>query len=107
MERRKDNSMFELRESSQQSRICSSRRSGPSRKTKYCHSFVGKIPGLATVLMLLVSLGDANGQNKALPDFRFVNVADSTQIFTSFATFPAINNHGAVAFEAIGLSSDD
>ncbi|HXC94543.1 MAG TPA: choice-of-anchor tandem repeat NxxGxxAF-containing protein [Edaphobacter sp.] len=33
-------------------------------------------------------------------NFRFVNIADSTNGFTAFSTFPAINNHGAVAFEA-------
>lgn len=99
--------MFEVRKGSQQSRICGSRRAGLPRKAKYRHSSVGKIPALATLLMLLVSVGDAYAQNKTRSEFRFVNIVDNTRTFTSFATFPAINNHGAVAFEAIGPGSDD
>ena len=99
--------MFEVYKSSQQSWIRGLRNIVPSTKTKTTHSSGVKIPGLAIVLIVVVSLGDAHGQNKARSDFRFVNVVDSTQVFTSFATFPAINNHGAVAFEAIGPGTDD
>ena len=54
----------------------------------------------ATAVLLAASAGYAFGQGKAPSDFQFVNVADTTQGFSNFATFPAINDHGAVAFEA-------
>jgi hypothetical protein len=61
---------------------------------------VGEIYGLAALMLLGVSVGQAFGQDKVRADFQFVNVADTTQGFTGFSTFPAINNFGAVAFEA-------
>jgi hypothetical protein len=54
----------------------------------------------ATALLLAAHAGYAFSQNRAHSDFQFVNVADTTQGFTSFSTFPAINDHGAIAFEA-------
>jgi hypothetical protein len=60
-----------------------------------------------TAVLLAASAGYALGQGKAPQDFTFVNVADTTQGFTSFATFPAINDHGLVAFEATGPGTAD
>jgi hypothetical protein len=77
-----------------------------SRRTKDSHGIAGKNRVLATALLLAVSAGHAFAQNKTDSDFRFENVADSTQGFAGFATFPAINDHGAVAFEAATVTSE-
>lgn len=61
----------------------------------------------ATAVFLAASAGYALAQGKAPADFEFENVADTTQSFTSFATFPAINDKGVVAFEATGPSIAD
>jgi hypothetical protein len=68
---------------------------------------VGRIIGLAPLVLLITSLAPAFAQNAQKAEFRFINVADTTQGFSSFATFPAINNHGAVAFEAMGTGFAD
>jgi hypothetical protein len=100
--------MYDALERSQQGRICVLRRGEvESRGTRDSHSFMGKSQVLAAALLLAVSVGHASGQNKTDSDFRFVNVADSTQGFASFATFPAINDHGEVAFEARKATSED
>ena len=82
---------------------CSSSESATMKKNR---PFVGKSQILAAALLMAVSIGHAFGQNKAHSDFRFVNVADSTQGFTGFSTFPAINNYGDVAFEASVLGGE-
>src|SRR5579864_900475 len=56
----------------------------------------------ASALSMLLTLGVPRACAQNLnPDFDFINVADTTsQGFTSFATFPAINNKGAIVFAA-------
>jgi len=53
--------------------------------------------------MLVVALiaGQTFAQPQEKTQVRFVNVADSTQGFSEFSQFPAINNRGVVAFIAI------
>ncbi|HEY2016219.1 MAG TPA: choice-of-anchor tandem repeat NxxGxxAF-containing protein [Bryobacteraceae bacterium] len=51
-------------------------------------------------LLLSVHAGPASAQSARKYDFEFTNVADSTQGFSGFLSFPAINNRGAVAFVA-------
>ena len=53
----------------------------------------------AAALLLVLSACQALAQITK-NDFKFVNVADSTQGFGRFSQFPAINNRGAVAFVA-------
>src|SRR5215471_18493521 len=76
-----------------------------SRKAKDTHAVARNCPVLAVALVLAVSVAHAFAENKNDSDFGFVNVADSTQGFAGFATFPAINDHGAVAFEAGTVSN--
>jgi hypothetical protein len=52
------------------------------------------------VCILSVGVALASAQSNSRMDFEFTNVADSTQGFTNFSTFPAINNSGSVAFVA-------
>jgi hypothetical protein len=53
------------------------------------------------LLTLGVPRAFAQNSNPDKPDFDFINVADtSSQGFTAFATFPAINNKGTIVFEA-------
>jgi hypothetical protein len=55
--------------------------------------------------LLLVAFGEpASAATLEKADFAFVNVADTTQGFLFFGDMPAINNAGAVAFNAIGPS---
>jgi hypothetical protein len=54
------------------------------------HALFKTSHGLAAAL-LLASVVQSFGENRARLDFRFVNVADSTQGFTTFAPFPEIN----------------
>ena len=77
------------------------------RSTADAPLMVWKSRFFATALFLAASAGYAFGQNKVHSDFRFVNVADTTQGFTNFGTFPAINDHGVVAFEATGPGAAD
>src|SRR3954463_6981891 len=53
----------------------------------------------AAVFLLGLFVAQAPAQSKK-EDFRFANIADSTQGLTGFSRFPAINNGGAVAFVA-------
>jgi hypothetical protein len=101
--------MFDVDVSSQQTQLGVALRGVvASRATKDSRVFSGKNQVVAAaLLMLVVSVGHAFGQNKRDSDFRFVNVADSTQGFTAFSTFPAINNDGAVAFQARGPALTD
>ena len=50
--------------------------------------------------LLCVSAGMASAQSAKKYDFEFTRVADSTQGYSGFQTFPAINQKGAVAFVA-------
>jgi hypothetical protein len=72
-----------------------------SRRTTEASTSMWKSRFFATAVLLAASAGYALAQGKAPADFQFENVADTTQGFTGFATFPAINDHGAVAFEAL------
>jgi hypothetical protein len=93
--------MFAALERSQESKNCVAECDAvESRAARVSRPFVGGIYGLAATVLLGVSVGQAFGQDKDSADFRFVNVADSTQGFTGFSTFPTINNYGTVAFEA-------
>ena len=56
------------------------------------------ISGTAFALAILTAV-PAFAQKKF--QFEFVKVADTTQGFSSFKTFPAINNHGEVTFVAV------
>ena len=55
-----------------------------------------------TVVLLLTASGPAHSEAIMKNDFAFVNAVDATQGFSSFGSTPAINNAGAVAFEAVG-----
>ena len=61
-----------------------------------------KCASLAAVLLLTSGTVATFGQTTHTEKFRFLNVADSSQGFSTFTQFPAINNDGAVAFEATG-----
>ncbi len=50
--------------------------------------------------ILLLGAASLAADEKKKFDFEFTNVADSTQGFTNFQTFPAINNKGHVVFVA-------
>jgi hypothetical protein len=55
---------------------------------------------IAVVSVLCASAGLVSAEPARKFDFEFTNVADSTQGFTAFTTFPTINNSGAVGFIA-------
>jgi hypothetical protein len=59
---------------------------------------------IAVTLLLALSASMALGQ-VARFDCEFVNIADSAQGFSSLSRFPAINNHGEVAFVANRVGS--
>jgi hypothetical protein len=50
----------------------------------------------------LAAVGLASEEAAAKYDFNFVNTVDTTQGFSAFGFAPAINNSGAVAFDAAG-----
>jgi hypothetical protein len=54
-----------------------------------------------TALLLFVSTVSVSAESAKKYDFEFTNVADSSQGFSDFQTFPAINNKGAVVFVAV------
>ncbi len=62
---------------------------------------------ILAALLAAVSAGHAFAQESTHPAFRFANVADNTKGFTQFSGFPAINNRGAVVFEATGTAFTD
>ena len=57
--------------------------------------------GRFVMVLLALYAGLASAQPQQKPNIKFVNVADSTQGFSGFSQFPAINNQGSVAFLAI------
>ena len=57
-------------------------------------------PMLAFMAASLLLQSASLASDKKKHDFEFANVADSTQGFTNFETFPAINNKGVVVFVA-------
>ena len=56
---------------------------------------------LAISLVSVLSPG-ASAETNPKNDYGFVNAVDSAQGFLLFGSAPAINNNGAVAFEALG-----
>jgi hypothetical protein len=54
----------------------------------------------AAIVLLVAAASLCDAQPARRWDFEFEKVVDSTQGFSDFATFPAMNNHGAVAFVA-------
>jgi hypothetical protein len=56
---------------------------------------------LMAVLLLLVSAEWLSAKSTRKYDFEFARVVDSTQGFSDFQTFPAINNNGTVVFIAV------
>src|SRR5215467_2587586 len=68
--------------------------------TKSRNRATGKFRGLAAALLLALSAGRALAETPHNIHIKFANVADSTQGFSGFSQFPAINNRGAVAFVA-------
>lgn len=58
-------------------------------------------------LLTTVSAAHAFAQGLPHTAFRFANVADNTKDFSQFSGFPAINNRGAVAFQALGAEFTD
>jgi hypothetical protein len=75
--------------------------------TKDNFSIISKAIRLATMVLLSTSFVPAFAQTAPAGEFKFVNVADNSEGFTSFATFPSINRRGAVAFEAMGGAFGD
>jgi hypothetical protein len=73
--------------------------------TKSQDRVTGKFRGLAAALLLALSAGQAVAETPQNIHIKFTNVADSTQGFSGFSQFPAINNRGAVAFVAAQNSS--
>ena len=59
------------------------------------------------MVLLLASSSRLSAQTTSSARFQFDKVADSTEEFTSFATFPSINSHGTVVFEAMGSAFGD
>src|SRR6266404_8288442 len=57
---------------------------------------------ILAALLTAVSAGQAFAQESRHMAFQFVNIADNTTGFTGFTSFPAINNRGAVVFQATG-----
>src|SRR5262245_34826817 len=57
---------------------------------------------ILTVSLVSVFWPDARAETSPTNDYVFVNAVDSTQGFLLFGSAPAINNKGAVAFEATG-----
>ncbi|MGY6277897.1 DUF7453 family protein [Methylomonas sp. MgM2] len=51
-------------------------------------------------ILFTANAGLASAESASKHDFEFINVADSTQGFSNFEPFPAINNKSAVAFVA-------
>jgi len=76
-------------------------------RTQGSRTIVRKTIPLAAIALLATSCAPVFGQRPAAGDFKFVNVADSNQGFTSFATFPSINRRGTAAFEAMGGAFGD
>src|ERR1051326_33604 len=63
-------------------------------------SALRRVATLAAVSLLMASACAAFAQTPQTTRIKFANVADSTQGLSQFSQFPAINNHGAVAFIA-------
>jgi hypothetical protein len=59
-----------------------------------------KFLNLAAMLLLALLANQTFAETPQTTHIKFVNVADSTQGLSGFSQFPAINNHGAVAFIA-------
>src|SRR5437899_3233014 len=59
-----------------------------------------KFLNLAAMLLLALFANQTFAETPQKTHINFVNVADSTQGLSGFSQFPAINNHGAVAFIA-------
>ncbi len=57
--------------------------------------------GRFVMVLLALYAGLASAQSQQKSHIKFVNIADSTQGFSGFSQFPAINNQGSVAFLAI------
>jgi hypothetical protein len=53
------------------------------------------------ILTSIPAFSEDHSQSGKNYKFEFTNIADTTQGFSSFGVFPAINNHGEVAFNAI------
>ena len=72
------------------------------RKTKGYGLFARAI-GLVTASLLLGAgtFASADSLHKKTHNFEFTNVVDSTQGYSKFETFPAINNQGGVVFVAV------
>lgn len=51
--------------------------------------------------MALMAVSQVWGQSITKTDFKFTNAVDTTQGFSVFGSMPAINNAGAVAFQAL------
>src|SRR6478752_4772514 len=97
--------MYEVNEGTKVSTFGVSRRDAVNSRRTTDTSILSRF--FTTAVLLAASAGYSLGQDKTRSDFKFVNVADTTQGFTSFATFPAINDHGVVAFEAGGPGTDE
>src|SRR5947209_3371079 len=65
------------------------------------HAFL-TIPGIALALLTSVpAFSQSSERHGRKFQFEFEKVVDTTQGFTSFRTFPTINNHGDVAFVGV------
>jgi hypothetical protein len=67
---------------------------------RYNHVAAGLL--LTSIAIALLAVGPAKGQTVGKESFTFVNAVDNTHGFSSFGSMPAINNAGAVAFQAAG-----
>src|SRR5215510_2472896 len=95
--------MFDLLTDSRQHRICASGRSmAESRPMKNPRPAPGKNVILTVALLVALIAGQVSAVTPTNHDFEFVNVADTSQGFSTFSSFPAINDAGEVAFVATG-----
>jgi hypothetical protein len=62
----------------------------------------GKNVILTVALLVALIAGQVSAVTPTNHDFEFVNVADTSQGFSAFSSFPAINDGGEVAFVATG-----
>jgi hypothetical protein len=81
----------------QQSRVTTNN-TAPARSTRSAAWWAA----ILTVSLVSVLSPDARAETSPKNDYVFVNAVDSTQGFLLFGSAPAINNNGAVAFEATG-----
>ncbi|HEU4413471.1 MAG TPA: hypothetical protein VFT65_01715, partial [Candidatus Angelobacter sp.] len=65
-----------------------------------------RLTSLAVALVLALLAGHAFAESAQDLHLKFVNVVDSTQGLSDFSQFPALNNHGDVAFLAFQNGSE-